>query len=110
MKSKTNETLTLPLPLKLDAIDIDHGGRREVCAAAREGIWPRELHPPHFKTSRGEYWLNNAKANRILTLPSSLQLLTIDIDRGERCRESPAVLGGEISRGTADAIPSNITR
>ena len=83
MKSKTNETLTFPLPLKLDAINIDHGGRREVCAAAREGIRPRELHPPHFKTSRGEYRLNDTKANRKLTFPSSLQLFTIDIDRGE---------------------------
>jgi hypothetical protein len=83
MKSKTNETLTFPLPLKLDAIDINHGGRREVCVAAREGIRQRELHPPHFKTSRGEYRLNDAKVNRILTFPSSLQLLMIDIDRGE---------------------------
>jgi hypothetical protein len=48
--------------------------------------------------------------NMILTFPSSLQLFTIGIDRGEEERESPAVLGGEIRRGTAHDIPSNITR
>jgi hypothetical protein len=55
-----------------------------VPAAQREALLLRELHPPHFKTSRGEYRLNNAKANRILTFPSLLQLLTIDIDWGEK--------------------------
>jgi hypothetical protein len=59
------------------------GRRREAPAALGEGIRPRELHPPHFKTSRGEYRLNDTKANRKLTFPSSLQLFTIDIDRGE---------------------------
>jgi hypothetical protein len=56
------------------------GGRREVPAALGEGIRPRELHSLYLKTSRGEYRFNDAKANRILTFPSSLQLLTINID------------------------------
>jgi hypothetical protein len=69
------------------------GGRREVPAALGEGIRPRELHPPHLKTSRGEYRINNAKANRILTFPSSLQLLTIDIDQGEEVWGAPRSSG-----------------
>ena len=84
MKSKTNGTLTFPLPLQLDIPSISiKGGRREVPAALGEGIRPRELHSLYLKTSRGEYRLNDAKANRILTFPSSLQLLRIDIDRRE---------------------------
>jgi hypothetical protein len=62
----------------------------------------------YFKTSRGEYWLKNSKINRILTFPSSLQLLTIDINQGEEEWGSPTALGGDISRGTAAAVPSNI--
>jgi hypothetical protein len=37
--------------------------------------------------------LNDAKANRILTFPSSLQLLTIDIDQGEEERGVPCSSG-----------------
>ena len=57
------------------------GGR---CLQLWEGGPAEELHLRHIKTSRGEFRLSyDAKANRILTFPSSLPLLTIDIDRGE---------------------------
>jgi hypothetical protein len=79
-------------------------------AALGEGIRPRELHPPHFKTSRGEYRLNNAKINRILTLPSSLQLLTIDIDQGEEEWGVPRSSGRRDQPRNCGIIPSNITR
>jgi hypothetical protein len=69
------------LLLQLDTINIDRWEEEEVPAALGEGIRPRELHPPYSKTSRGEYRLNNAKINRILTFPSSLQLLTIILIR-----------------------------
>jgi hypothetical protein len=56
---------------------------RQIYCNSKRGIRRRELHWPYLKTSRGEYQLNNAKANRILTFPSSLQFLTINIDQGE---------------------------
>ena len=78
-------------------------------------LWERgpaeELHLRHIKTSRGEFWLSyNANQTEYSPSPprcSSLRSISI----GERkSGESPAVLGGQISRGTADAIPSNITQ
>jgi hypothetical protein len=37
MKSKTNETLTFPLPLKLNAMDIDHGGEEGGMCICKRG-------------------------------------------------------------------------
>jgi hypothetical protein len=72
------------LPLQLETINIFcREEDREVPAALGEGIRPRELHPPHLKTSNVSIRHNDAKINMILTFPSSLQLLTIDIDWGE---------------------------
>jgi hypothetical protein len=61
---------------------ITRGEEGGACSSGR-GVQPRELHPPHLKTSNVSIRLNDTKANRILTFPSSLQLLTIDIDQGE---------------------------
>jgi hypothetical protein len=83
MKNKANEILTSPCHYSLKPSISSARRRREVPAALGEGIRLRELHPPHLKTSNVSIRRNNAKINMILTFPSSLQLLTIDIDRGE---------------------------
>jgi hypothetical protein len=52
MKSKTNKTLTTPCRCSsIPSISIA-GRREEVPAALGEGIRPRDLHPPYFKTSK----------------------------------------------------------
>jgi hypothetical protein len=79
MKNKANEILTSPCCCSYIPSTLIARRKREVPAA----LQPRELHPPYLKTSRGEYRINCAKANRILTFPSLLQFLTIDIDWGE---------------------------
>jgi hypothetical protein len=83
MKNKSNEILTSPCHCSSKPSVSTAGRRREVPAALGEGIWPRELHPPHLKTSNVSIRRNNAKMNMILTFPSLLQLLTINIDQGE---------------------------
>jgi hypothetical protein len=83
MKNKANEILTSPCCCGSKPSISSARWRREVPAALGEGILPRELHPPHLKTSNVSIRRNGAKINLILTFPSSLQLLTIDIDRGE---------------------------
>ena len=84
------------------------GGR---CLQLEERGPAEELHLRHIKTSRGEFRLGY-DANQTDYSPSPPCCSSLrSISTGERkSGESPAVLEGQISRGTADAIPSNITR
>jgi hypothetical protein len=54
--------------------------------------------------------LNDAKANSILIFPSSLQLLTIDIDQGEEEWGVPRSSGWRHQPRNCGTILSNITR
>ena len=76
VESKTNESLTFPLPLRLDTITI-------YCREGEGGGGDRSSGRGNPAEGRGEYRLNNAKISRILTFPSSLAINITDIDRGE---------------------------
>jgi hypothetical protein len=76
VESKTNESLTFPLPLRLDTIII-------YCREVEGGGGDRSSGRGNPAEGRGEYRLNNAKISRILTFPSSPQPLSIDIDPEE---------------------------
>ena len=80
-----------------------------MCLQLEERGPAEELHLPHIKTSRGEFRLSY-DANQTDYSPSPPRCSSLrSISTGERkSGESPAVLGGQISPGTADAIPSNM--
>jgi hypothetical protein len=91
---QTKEALTFPLPLQLDTINIDRweeeGG---ACSLLGEGSSGGIASASHQNIKR---WVSaelRCKPNRILTFPSSLQLLTIDIDQGEEDRGLPRSSG-----------------
>jgi hypothetical protein len=70
MKNKANEILTSPCRCgSKPSISSARRRRREVPAALGEGIRPRELHPPHLKTSRGEYQAQRCKNKLDTNLP-----------------------------------------
>jgi hypothetical protein len=91
------------LPLKLETINIFCREKEGGAYSSGRGDPVRELHPRHLKTSNVSIRRNDAKINMILTFPSSLQLLTIDINRGEEAWGVPR------SSGRRDP-PRNSTR
>jgi hypothetical protein len=68
VESKTNKTLTFPLPLRLDTINIEDQ-EEGYMLQLEERSWPKELHPPHIKTSRGEYQAQRCKNEHDTNLP-----------------------------------------
>jgi hypothetical protein len=99
------------LLLQLDTINIDRwewekeGG---ACSSGRGDPAERTASALLQNIIRGEYLLNNAKINRILTFLLCCSSLRSILIRERRCGESLVAVGEEISRGTVAAIPSNI--
>jgi hypothetical protein len=90
----TNKTLTIPLPLQLDTITIEDREEGIDAAARREGSAKGTASPPTSNHHEVSIRLNDAKMNMILTFPSSLRSLTIDIDKGEEVqRDQPRNCG-----------------
>jgi hypothetical protein len=81
VESKTNKTLTFPLSLQFDTINIEEGGGDRCCSSKR-GVGRRNCIRPTSNHHEVSIRLNDANMNMILTFPSSLWSLTIDIDQG----------------------------
>jgi hypothetical protein len=80
--------------------------RRDICCSSKRGVGQRNCIRPTSKHHEVSIRLKDAKMNMILTFPSLLQLLTIDIDKGEEVWGVPCSSGRRDQPMNCDSCPT----